>query len=160
MYKNTCVYENNNIQDQFLHERILLDKLHSELNVPPEKRFTWEELYIENPFLSNQIHDYVNMKKEQDRKQSYQIIGNDYRLRSYLSYTKLCNSVKNNTICPHGNNCRFAHSIDELQISTCAFGNNCKFIYYNGIYHNRCSKICNHIHPFETFENFKARCDM
>ena len=156
MFENGCKNK-----DPFFNERILLNSLHSELNVPYEKRISWEELNIDNPLLASQIHYYINNYKEHCRQESFNIISNDCTLRSHLKYTKLCTSVKNNTECPHGINCLFAHSLNDLRISNCAFGDNCRFINYkDGIYYNVSSKICTHIHPFETHDNFKKRCQL
>jgi hypothetical protein len=74
--------------------------------------------------------------------------------------TKLCNSVNLGFECPHGMNCRFAHSQRELVFPVCFFGNRCRFVkYHNGNWYNDCGK-CNHIHPNETRENFMKRTGM
>ena len=56
--------------------------------------------------------------------------------------SRLCSSTANNQKCKYGNNCRFAHSIEELSPSECFFGDNCQLMHSN-------DKKCLHLHPIE-----------
>ena len=76
--------------------------------------------------------------------------------------TEMCRFGKDK--CLH-KNCRYAHSILELNIVDCDYGSNCKAIYFDqrkNIYMNdkRKSKICMRIHPKETKENFYSRVNI
>lgn len=73
-------------------------------------------------------------------------------------YTRMCNSILNNITCERGEECTYAHSFEQLKISTCMFGNNCRNILQNGsCYSNNDSSKCYYIHPEEIMENFKKR---
>ena len=61
--------------------------------------------------------------------------------------TQMCDSVLNDNHCPHGEMCRFAHSVDELAIHSCRYGENC----------NNKDTYCKFKHPKETRENYFAR---
>jgi hypothetical protein len=77
-----------------------------------------------------------------------------------LEKTQLCKSLKEKIKCPHGNNCRFAHTFGELVVKDCSYGEKCKGIKLqnNGSYSNTLSKkVCSYKHPRETKENYKYR---
>jgi len=57
--------------------------------------------------------------------------------------SRMCTSVLQNTECKHGENCRFAHSVDELTPASCLFGKDCKFV-------NSKVRNCYFCHPFES----------
>jgi hypothetical protein len=57
--------------------------------------------------------------------------------------TRMCRFVTKQTECAHGEQCRFAHTIDELTPKVCDFGEACKFL------HSK-DKPCSYIHSFET----------
>ena len=75
--------------------------------------------------------------------------------------TKLCESVRNNTVCNYKNNCYFAHSINELKDKTCEF-DNCRnvnrvsFDCYENVKNSR-NIICGAKHLNESEENFYTR---
>ena len=72
--------------------------------------------------------------------------------------TKLCESVYTGNPCRHKNNCRFAHSLDEINILECPFGNRCGFVQNRrGVFFNSEGKFCKFIHPEETRENYFSR---
>ena len=72
--------------------------------------------------------------------------------------TKVCKSVILGVACPHGVECRFAHSVTELKEKQCVYGDECKFVQnINDKYINIKDKICDHMHPNETFENYYER---
>tara|TARA_B100000497_G_scaffold115402_1_gene138906 strand:- start:63 stop:2606 length:2544 start_codon:yes stop_codon:yes gene_type:complete len=62
------------------------------------------------------------------------------------SKTRMCKSVMENTPCPHGSACRFAHNVNELTPTTCSYGSNCKF-----------QKKCFFLHPSETKDQYITR---
>ena len=70
--------------------------------------------------------------------------------------TQMCRSVKEKTKCPHNNNCRYAHTFDELVVATCGFNEKCRVIQKddNGYYTNLTNgKVCGYRHPGETKNN-------
>ena len=78
-----------------------------------------------------------------------------------VTKTEICRSVGKGK-CMY-KNCRFAHSISELNIVECVYGSRCRAIYFDrikNIYMNdkKKMKICMRIHPNEKKENFYARC--
>jgi hypothetical protein len=71
--------------------------------------------------------------------------------------TRMCNSVDKDYVCPHGDQCRFAHSLDELVIRDCHF-NNCRFVKLkSGKLVNDGSNICRNKHTHETKDDFIKR---
>ena len=86
--------------------------------------------------------------------------------RANVSFTRLCNSLQNGVPCPHGNNCQFAHSQEQLRITDCVFGADCRFVTRRegtNLYFNNkprpgtVQKICHHLHPGETRETYMKR---
>jgi len=95
-------------------------------------------------------------KQTNNRNKGFEILKDKNKIDTSLAKTKMC-SFGND--CPRGKYCRFAHSIDELKISSCVFGNTCKFIKHteNGIENISKTKICLHKHPKETEQDFLNR---
>jgi len=80
------------------------------------------------------------------------------KLASALVKTRMCSSIDKNEECQHGENCRFAHSLDELKSSNCLFEQRCRFVKVsNGKLVNNGEKVCLHKHPHETKETFMSR---
>jgi hypothetical protein len=72
--------------------------------------------------------------------------------------TRMCDSVSSGHPCRHGEKCRFAHTINELVISSCQHGEKCLFVCNRkGIFYNSNGKFCKFIHPCESRENYFAR---
>lgn len=96
--------------------------------------------------------------KPDSRDTAIEILADQSKMRQQLKRTKMCLSVKSGKPCPHGVNCRFAHTAGELSISDCFFGSRCRFVYCkNGVFSNTCSKVCQHRHPEETEDNYFHR---
>ena len=77
-----------------------------------------------------------------------------------LTKTRMCISVERGVKCPHGDNCRFAHSVDELQLPQCMFGCDCRFVQSmgNGLFGNfGTRKVCKFIHTGESKESYYTR---
>jgi len=86
--------------------------------------------------------------------------------RANVSFTRLCNSLQNGVVCPHGKNCKFAHSQEQLRVTDCVFGADCRFVTRRegtNLYFNNkprpgtVQKICHHLHPDETRETYMKR---
>ena len=72
--------------------------------------------------------------------------------------TKMCDSVSSGNPCRHGESCRYAHSVNELNILECQHGDKCLFVCNrNGTFYNSQGKFCKFIHPCESRENYFAR---
>lgn len=92
------------------------------------------------------------------RKVAFETLANKETLDKKLIKTKICNSLEKIEKCPHGENCRFAHSLDELNISNCLFGQQCRFVRcFNGNVVNTGKKTCHHKHPDESVDCFFKR---
>ena len=77
-----------------------------------------------------------------------------------LTKTRMCISVEKGIKCPHGDNCRFAHNVDELQIPQCMFGCDCRFVSQRGggqFLNSSDKKVCKFIHTGESKESFYSR---
>ena len=88
----------------------------------------------------------------------YSLKNSRITFKRKLFKTKLCKSLMTGQDCPYGANCRFAHSLAELNYTDCLFGKQCYFVeYVDGQVKNKGTKQCNHIHPDETRDNFMVR---
>jgi hypothetical protein len=76
--------------------------------------------------------------------------------------TRMCNSVCTSEPCKHSENCRFAHTWDELIVLDCHFGSDCKYVQKQteGVYTVVKGKYCNYKHPKETKESICVRFGM
>ena len=85
-------------------------------------------------------------------------LSNTTVLKSNLK-TRMCNSVDKKVFCPHGDNCNFAHNLEELVTHSCFFKDNCRFVRINkkGKLVNDGSNICKNKHPHETQNEFMER---
>lgn len=95
------------------------------------------------------------------RLRAFDVLSDKKKISNKMASTRMCNSIMNNKECPHGDNCRFAHSEDELVIRECLFGNQCRFVSISkiGIYCNKSktSKKCMFQHPSESASNYSMR---
>ena len=96
------------------------------------------------------------------RTQAFEVLENKDRIKELLTKTKMCRSVGTGK-CPHGDKCRFAHSLGELKVPTCFFNERCRFVkqdYITGVWSNTGGKVCNGKHPDETEEQVFKRTGM
>jgi hypothetical protein len=101
---------------------------------------------------------YYEQENTDQRTSVYDILADKEKLASTLIKSKMCSSVDKNEECQHGEDCRFAHSLDELKISNCLFEQRCRFVRMsNGNLVNNGVKVCSHKHPHETKEAFMSR---
>ena len=96
------------------------------------------------------------------RCEGFDDLSSKEKLAEVLKFTSLCRSVASKKKCYH-KDCRFAHSIDQLQQKDCRFGLGCKFVnkMENGQYKNanfgRTGKTCSCMHPGEHKRGFCIR---
>ena len=128
------------VQEDFRTAEILLVKKEEDF-LPPKKESPKKEL--ESDWIT------VPMKKKPTIKMgaaSYNKSENKISTDVSKSKTRMCKSVLENTPCPHGSECRFAHNVNELTPTSCSYGSNCKF-----------QKKCFFLHPSETKDQYIAR---
>jgi hypothetical protein len=80
--------------------------------------------------------------------------------KTMINRTKLCVSIQMGKPCLFLDKCRFAHSIDELQINMCLFSDNCIYVTRQSeeYWLNKTKgKICKYLHQNETKENYVKR---
>jgi hypothetical protein len=93
----------------------------------------------------------------EQRTVAFEVLADKDGLEKKLTKTRMCNSVGKGK-CQHGDKCRFAHSLDELKISTCFFGDKCRFVkVVEGKLFNKGQKRCDHKHPNESNDEFLLR---
>ena len=96
------------------------------------------------------------------RCEGFDDLSSKEKLAEVLKFTSLCRSVVSKKKCYH-KECRFAHSIDQLQQKDCRFGLGCKFVkkMENGQYKNAkfgsTGKTCSCMHPGEHKRGFCIR---
>jgi len=72
--------------------------------------------------------------------------------------TRMCNSFDKNEVCFHGEQCRFAHSLEELVIRDCHFKDKCRFVRIKSDkLVNDGENICRNKHPQESKDDFIRR---
>ena len=100
-------------------------------------------------------------KVNEQRSRAFEMLEDKKKGGANLLKTKMCRSTETGEACPHGDRCRFAHTLSELRISECFFGDRCRFVRrhrnQDGIYFNNAGKFCNHLHPGESQECFFKR---
>ena len=108
---------------------------------------------LRRPMVRGDVNDARSkaFEKLEDRKKS----------APSLLKTRMCRSTETGEKCPHGDRCRFAHTVEELRISECFFGDRCRFVRRHrtqeGVYFNNSGKFCNHLHPGESRECYYKR---
>ena len=128
-----------------------------ELKKTPTKIILGHRSYEEELRQQNKHYDEEEIMSQ---KSAYDILADKEKLATSLTKTRMCKSVDANEPCQHGDECRFAHSLDELKISDCLFEQRCRFVRMsNGelINVDRTKNICSHKHPHENIETFMRR---
>ena len=77
--------------------------------------------------------------------------------------TRMCRYMRRNGSCRNMESCNFAHTIEELTPMKCRDGDNCRYVSIatdTGYYHNFGGRVCEFIHPDESFDNFCVRLDI
>ena len=99
-------------------------------------------------------------KKNLERCEVFSILTNKIKIQTELKFTKLCKFFKENKECPHQENCRFAHSLDQLKVGNCLFNDKCRLVKIenNKLCNVSKTKVCEHLHEGkETIENYYLR---
>lgn len=122
-----------------------------------------QKLIITGKSYAEKFRDNQKKEVEKDTKrtQAFSFLADREVLEKKLEKTRMCNSIDKKEKCPHGERCRFAHSLDELNISKCFFGDECRFIKnVGGKVVNGGVKMCPHRHPNETTNEFYIRTNL
>ena len=102
-------------------------------------------------------------KQERDsaarRQRALHTLGDKEKLKERLEKPRMCRSVASKVTCPHGENCRFAHSEEELTIPLCLFDHDCRYVEFceNGEIKNRGSRPCRQQHTGEDKGQYMRR---
>ena len=97
----------------------------------------------------------ANEEREQRKKDAAERVRNKNFTREDLKKTKFCK----HSDCRYGENCVYAHSVEELRIHNCEFGDDCDFITItNGkVFNSQKKKVCRFKHQSETMDECKQR---
>ena len=78
---------------------------------------------------------------------------------SEFKFTRMCISVIENIPCAKGDECTYAHKVEDLKTNPCNFGVDCHHIRKDGdeYVNNNTNKICIFIHPDESLKNYESR---
>ena len=125
-----------------------------------ETKTDWTE--VKGAFKKKDVKErFVVGSSNEERSKAFELLEDKKKGGSNLLKTKMCMSTETGEECPHGDRCRFAHTLSELRISECFFGERCRFVRchrnHEGVYFNNTGKFCNHLHPGETHECFFKR---
>ena len=81
--------------------------------------------------------EVVKVNKKQKQKNVIVFSRKTY-IEEKIKNLKICVSLKKNTKCVNGLNCKFAHCFEELDTNICKFGKNCgKVIRVHNIVYNK-----------------------
>lgn len=76
-------------------------------------------------------------------------------------YTKMCNSFFDEKECENKEECKYAHSTEQLKVSSCHFKGKCYLVVKNSdgeyIQAEGCKKLCYFLHEGENMENYETR---
>ena len=127
-----------------------------------ETRADWGE--VKGRFNKKEVKERFvvgSSSTNEERSRAFEMLEDKKKGDANLVKTKMCRSTETGEACPHGERCRFAHTLSELRISECFFGDRCRFVRchrsHEGVYFNNTGKFCNHLHPGETHECFFKR---
>jgi hypothetical protein len=106
----------------------------------------------------NKVSEVPFKNINQERTEAMNTLS-DKTLMNKFAKTKLCNSMNKGIECPHGSNCTFAHTLEELTIRPCLFGDNCRFVRISrdGYFQNGNIKTCMFKHTGESDDNYFNR---
>ncbi len=109
-------------------------------------------------YMEERRRQHQKSSDELDKRTSaFEVLADKEGLEKKLTKTQMCKSVGKSK-CHHGDKCRFAHTLDELKISTCFFGAKCRFVHtVDGKLVDKDQKKCNHKHPQESNDEFMTR---
>ena len=135
------------------------------VNVIKKKEFSWG---VVAPKKVEKIEALIVDQKKNENDEEWTTVSykktakaKDEKVDNRIRRSKMCDSIRNHTVCKHGKNCRFAHNGDELETQICSYGNNCALVKASSdisVYRNvRPRKICGRIHPNETDDTFYTR---
>ena len=131
-----------------------------ETETETENATDWTE--VKGVFKKKDVKErFVVGSSNEERSKAFELLEDKKKGGANLLKTRMCRSTETGEECPHGDRCRFAHTLSELRISECFFGDRCRFVRchrsHEGVYFNNTGKFCNHLHPGETHECFFKR---
>jgi len=99
-------------------------------------------------------------EKTSSKLKQLEQLKNTGDLSKRLEKTRMCVSVSLGVPCKFLEKCKFAHSIEDLNVAQCIFDKDCSYVEFteDGIWKNvNTHKICGFIHPKETMCNYIDR---
>ena len=128
---------------------------------------TWckkNEVSIPEAKINEKEDEWIKIEKEKNnRTKAFEILSDKEKIKTQLKFTKMCFSFINKTVCPHKENCRFAHDIKDLIIRDCLFQDKCFNVKkeikdgQSNYINTSKTKICDCIHKDETNDNYYNR---
>jgi hypothetical protein len=102
---------------------------------------------------------WLESKRESDRSCAFTVLSDRKELGQKLTKTKMCKSILDKEVCPHGTGCRFAHDLSEIVTCPCIFNSQCRLVSLSdGVYKNKSGgKMCGFQHPNESIEHYRIR---
>ena len=93
-----------------------------------------------------------------DRTEAFSSIKDKEKHKDDFKFTSMCRSVLTGKKCYH-KSCRFAHTIEQLELRQCKFGQECRFVVRDeGVYKNKNNnRPCAFLHPEESKEQLEVR---
>ncbi len=169
-YVEEIEYENMRRAEE--KERVLKEKERLESEIQAEK--LKNELHVVSPFLNwakaqakivveklsfeDPDKDWTQVKKNTKKNNLEEPVK---KVVVDTTKTEICKYILKKEKCAY-KNCRYAHSIIELNVVECNYGSGCKAVRFDDrtckyVNDGRKDKVCMRIHPKETKENFYSR---
>jgi hypothetical protein len=151
-YKQNKIHQKLKEKEKIMVTKVwanFMDTIKPKVKEPVEKvKETEPEPIVEKE------NGWIEVKPKQQKKIDVVEKKTEKKLR-----TQICRSVLQNERCPYNENCSYAHTKRELNISECGFGIDCKMIkIVSGNFMNiNKKKSCCYIHPSESKSNFYSR---
>ena len=121
-----------------------------------EKEATITNMVLHQPSL---IAEKKNGGVYVKRCDAFDTLVDKDKMAQKFEKTRMCKSIEDKTRCPHGARCKFAHSLDELNIRDCLFDGNCNLV---EVRDGKClnkskTKKCSFKHSCEEKEDYYYR---
>lgn len=104
------------------------------------------------------IHPRESISSFLSRKGLKGFPGGEDKPNDTYKFTRMCVSYTQNIKCLKGEECTYAHDINELKTTPCNFASKCNNVRRNGKHYvNHGQKLCIFLHPDESLDNYYNR---